>query len=137
MIVKKTSLTLSILLLFATNAWAEFKTIECFFEDSIFSERYTFDPELPDAQKQNFKDGKCKSCIIKPVKVTVFPSYYRFVFKDISEFNGKLMSIETLDLSRKDLTFTMKRQWFIMTSPDTHFKGKCELVEVDTSDNIL
>ena len=120
----------------SANAWAEFKTLDCKSmregASKTYFQRITFDPELPDAEKQDC-DGECgKDGETIPVKVKVFPSYYRFVWSGDDNF-----SIKTLDLSRKDLTYTKKIAIPKYPHLNSEGFGKCELVEIDTSENIL
>ena len=126
-------LLLILALALSANAWAEFKTIDCSSETKVVITRLTFDPELADAEKQDFSDGECwQDCETLPVKVKVFPSYYRFVWSEPDNFYT-----ETLDLSRKDLSFTRKIAFPKYPHLNNEEKGKCELVEIDTSENIL
>ena len=144
-------LLLILALALSANAWAEFKIIDCFSyivagpnkgDLARGANRITFDPELPDAEREELKEnGECDpdpifGACTKPVKVTVFPSYYRFVWAQHTR-SGKTISVDTLDLSRKDLTFTRSTDWTNMSSMNSKREGKCELVEIDTSDNIL
>ncbi len=155
-------LLLILALTLSANAWAEFKTIDCspWSVDGTLipkPQRITFDPELPDAEilfssspNQEPKDGVCwKHCKTAPVKVTAFPSYYRFAwrvegscFKDeetgrVNSFCGKIIYNATLDLNRKDLSYTKKKSWIRASDLNSEGTGMCKLVEIDTSENIL
>ena len=136
-------LLLILALALSANAWGEFKTIDCFgvYQEGpkkgqigSWAKRITFDPELPDAEMEEFKDGECwRDCKTLPVKVTVFPNYYRFVWEDT-------ILLENYDVSRKDLTFAGKSKSRDYRGVVYHVSpriGKCELVEIDTSENIL
>ena len=117
----------------SSYAWAELKTLDCSYEKVIPTTRITFDLELADAEKQDFIDGEClRNCETSPVKVKVFPSYYRFVWSDPDNFYT-----ETLDLSRKDLTFHWRITFPTKPNLDNEDTGKCELININSSENIF
>ena len=118
----------------SSNAWAEFKSLDCSRGDlEGFFTRITFDPELADAEKwDRYEDEKFgKTYETYPVKVKVFPSYYRFVW---SEMDGARVDI--LTLNRKDLTYARQRTFSEIPAMNNEHTGTCELVETGT-ENIL
>jgi hypothetical protein len=122
-------LTLLIAMLMATSAWAETKTLECEYswendEGTVttYKNTYTFDPEMPNGEYLS------SSGEVKPVEVAVFPNYYRLTRNHISRNGTTVLVGYMIDISRLDLSSTIKTEWFL-TNNTTNTAGQCKFIE--------
>ncbi len=121
-------LSVSIIIFFSLSAWAESKAISCkeIPEGRWKYERvivFDLDSDMAEwTHKQTNRKGVVKSTTVT-AEFVQSPSNLRFIARGIW--------VNVMNVNRKNLNFTITKDGLDLK------RGKCELIEIDTEDNLI